>query len=76
MAKSITWKGKSAKFEIQRIEDNEAVLEIVPDYNLAELVAVNLSLDDLKGVIDIMNDIRYELESEREAEAEKEADNG
>lgn len=76
MAKSITWKGSSAKFEIQRIQDNEAALEITPEYNQAELVGIKLSLDDLKGVIDIMNDIRYQLESEREAAAEKEVSNG
>jgi hypothetical protein len=71
MAKSITWKGSDAKFEIQRIENYQAALEVTPGYNQAELVCTNLSLHDLEGLIDILNDIRYELESEIERAEEK-----
>lgn len=77
MAKSITWKGTTAKVEIQQGQNHEAYLQIMPDNNFDQLVAVTLNLDDLKGIIDIMTDIRYDIESDiRDAEAEKEGANG
>lgn len=77
MAKSITWIGTTATAEIQQGQNHEAFLQIMPDNNFDQLVVVTLNLDDLKGIIDIMTDIRYDIESDiRDAAAEKEVSNG
>lgn len=79
MAKSIAWKAYDAKFEVSKGLNNDASICITPesDENPFEPICFTISLTDIYGVVDVLNEIRDEIEYDRELEAEeKEVSNG
>lgn len=76
MSKSIVWRSKPAKFEFFIASNNQVSLEMTPENedNPFEPVCITLDFDDLKGIEQIVSDLRYDLERElRKTDSEKEA---
>lgn len=75
MSKSIIWRSKPAKFEFYVASDHQVRLELIPENeeNPFEPVCITLDFEDLKGIEQILSDLRYDLERElRKRDLEKE----
>lgn len=79
MAKSIIWRSETAKFEVLKETHQKAELQVTIHENTEKIETwyLELTLGDIRGLEDILSDIRFDIESDiRDAEAEKEVGNG
>lgn len=73
MAKSIVWTTETKKFEFQLLSDGTVSLALI-DNQRRPIVITGLTLQDVKGIEDILRDLRFDagrqLESGKEVQLE------
>lgn len=76
MAKSILWKSESRKFEFTRTQDHRLSISISGNEDTEPSMSVTLGVEDLRGIVEIMDDHRRDIEWDLDHLPKEEVANG
>lgn len=62
MAKSILWRSETRKFEFIRTQDHKLSISISGIEEAEPSMSVTLTVEDLRGIVDIIDDHRRDIE--------------